>query len=105
MGTVRINIDAARIDHHQQSSFNLQLALVPSLTSSRSRDRFAVKAVNGERLNALAEQVTSKMGRIDVEQAIEELTLGEKVALTAGMLLELPSDDPRRLNCHQPDQG
>jgi hypothetical protein len=27
------------------------------------------------------------MPRIDVEKAIEELTLGEKVALTAGMFL------------------
>lgn len=27
------------------------------------------------------------MGWIDVEKAIEELTLGEKVALTAGMFL------------------
>lgn len=35
------------------------------------------------------------MGRIDVEKAIEELTLGEKVALTAGMLLELLSEDPK----------
>lgn len=34
------------------------------------------------------------MGRIDVEKAIEELTLGEKVALTAGMLLEPSSEDP-----------
>jgi hypothetical protein len=32
------------------------------------------------------------MARIDVEKAIEELTLGEKVALTAGMLHPIVKD-------------
>jgi hypothetical protein len=39
------------------------------------------------------------MPRIDVEKAIEELTLGEKVALTAGMFLSSGSSydtDPSR---------
>lgn len=31
------------------------------------------------------------MGKIDLEKAIEELTLGEKVALTAGMYFPVSS--------------
>jgi len=41
------------------------------------------------------------MGKIDVEKAIEELTLGEKVALTAGRYL-LASSTPT--NAHAPRQ-
>lgn len=46
-------------------------------------------------MNDLPKQISFNMGRIDVEKAIEELTLGEKVALTAGMPLELLSEDSK----------
>lgn len=43
------------------------------------------------------------MGRIDVEKAIEELTLAEKVALTAGRFSKFSPEHPPRVDClHHP---